>query len=88
MNLEGLRDYAEAAAPSVEFYGDRFASLRGQLERTDGENLEMQVVAIEFPTIAIAREWYGSSRSELARSLGSMLKGFDAFFLDSVGALS
>ncbi|WFU07078.1 DUF1330 domain-containing protein (plasmid) [Rhizobium sp. CB3171] len=85
VNLEGLGDYAEAAAPSVEFYGGRFAFLCGQLERADTENLERQVVAIEFPTMAIAREWYDSSRYEAAKGLVSMLQDFDAIFLDSVG---
>ncbi|ANL51086.1 YciI-related domain-containing protein (plasmid) [Rhizobium phaseoli] len=83
VSLADLRDYAEQAAASIEFYGGRFASLCGTLESPDGLDFERRVVAIEFPTIVIAREWHGSSRYEAARELASMLQGFDAMFLDS-----
>jgi len=83
VSLESLRDYTEQAAASIEFYGGRFASLCGTLESADGGYFERQVVAIEFPTIAIAREWHGSSRYEAARGLTSTLQGFDSMFLDS-----
>ncbi|NTJ68606.1 hypothetical protein G6M50_24580 [Agrobacterium rhizogenes] len=35
--------------------------------------------------MTIAREWYASSQYEAARSLASMLPGFNVMFLDSVG---
>lgn len=83
-NPESFRSYSEQAAASVEFYGGRFASLCGKLESADGTNREHHVVAIEFPTMTIAREWYESSRYEAARDLASMLPDFSSMFLDSV----
>ncbi|MGG6896741.1 DUF1330 domain-containing protein [Rhizobium sp. BR 315] len=83
-NPEALKHYSDQAAASVEFYGGRFASLCGKLESADGADLDHQVIAIEFPSMTIAREWYASSRYETARSLASMLRGFSSMFLDSV----
>jgi uncharacterized protein (DUF1330 family) len=83
-NPEALTRYVKQAAASVEFYGGKFASLCGKLESADGTDLGHRVVAIEFPSMTIAREWYGSSRYEAARSLSTMLRGFSSLFLDGV----
>ncbi|WP_029889194.1 DUF1330 domain-containing protein [Polycyclovorans algicola] len=56
----GMKQYAEAARPTIEQYGGRYRTLRGKMEVMEGDWRPAPLVIIEFPSLERAHAWYGS----------------------------
>ena len=56
-SAEGLRELAQA---SIARYGGRYLARGGAIEPVEGGWSPHQIVIVEFPTMAQAREWYGA----------------------------
>ena len=53
--------YGALAEASIAGYGGRYLARGGAVEALEGEwPPERRIVIVEFPTMARAREWYGS----------------------------
>jgi uncharacterized protein (DUF1330 family) len=61
LDAEKLRDYKERVRPLVERWGGRYAVLGGHVDLMEGNWLPRFPVMIEFPDLAHAHGWYGST---------------------------
>ena len=59
--------YRELSGPSVERHGGRFLARGGALGVLEGDWAPARLVLIEFPSVTVAREWYGSDDYREAR---------------------
>ncbi|MFA6264781.1 MAG: DUF1330 domain-containing protein [Pseudolabrys sp.] len=56
-----IGNYRDRAVASIEKYGGRYLVRSGALELIEGRrDQDKQFVIVEFPTMAMAREWYHS----------------------------
>jgi uncharacterized protein (DUF1330 family) len=58
---EAIEHYRRLAAQSIEQHGGRYLVRGGAAELVEGGPPLKTLVIVEFPTMARAREWYGSS---------------------------
>ncbi len=56
----GYDDYRKQVLATIEKYGGRFIVRGGAVEPLEGGWAPKRIVALEFPTMAKAREWYRS----------------------------
>ncbi len=70
---EGYEAYRLAGQQTVKRYGGRVLSgepaPRGIIEALEGDWDTKRLVIVEFPTIQIARDWYGSEEYQQAAGL-------------------
>jgi uncharacterized protein (DUF1330 family) len=69
----GYQEYRALVGATVEKYGGRFLVRGGPHEIVEGDWRPSRVVVLEFPSMAVARRWYGSEeyRHPLALRLKS-----------------
>jgi uncharacterized protein (DUF1330 family) len=63
VNVENADDYAEyrrEVLPLIERFGGRFIVRGGAHEALEGDWRPARLVVIEFPSMAVLKEWYGS----------------------------
>jgi len=53
-------EYRKLTGPSVAKFQGRFIVRGGAVERKEGDHDWHRVVVIEFPSLALARDWYAS----------------------------
>ena len=56
-----FQDYAQKAGPTVAKYGGKALVARGKLETFEGQWKPGNVVVLEFPNMARAKEWHNST---------------------------
>jgi uncharacterized protein (DUF1330 family) len=57
---ELMDSYRRLAADSIARYGGRYLARGGTAELIEGGPAPKMIIIVEFPTMAIAREWYAS----------------------------
>ena len=65
---EAYKEYVKQNTAIVEKYGGKFLVRGGEMEVLEGECPYPRAIVIEFPTVAAAREWYGSPEYEGPKS--------------------
>ncbi len=53
-------EYKRLAAPSVAAFGGRYLVRGGEVTQLEGDWMPARFVALEFPSVARAKEWYDS----------------------------
>jgi uncharacterized protein (DUF1330 family) len=77
-----LADYKSRVAPVVQRYRGRYAVLGGATEILEGNWAPAYPVMIEFPSIELARSWYGSEEYRLLKALRLQAVRSSAVLLD------
>jgi len=77
-------DYTKIVTATVEKYGGRFVVRGGAVDVREGGWKPARLVILEFPTMAQARNWYGSP--EYAPALALRLKAANAKLILVEGA--
>jgi uncharacterized protein (DUF1330 family) len=54
-------DYRKTVAPTLQAYGGRFLVRGGKVELLEGSWSPKRLVIVEFPDVATAKAWWGSS---------------------------
>jgi uncharacterized protein (DUF1330 family) len=78
-NPDGYAPYRPLAAKTVADYGGRFLARGGAIQPLEGDWSPSRIVIIEFPSMAVARQWYDSLEYQealkirLANSTGSVV---------------
>jgi uncharacterized protein (DUF1330 family) len=54
-------DYGKQVLATIQKYGGRFVVRGGTVDPLEGGWTPKRIVVLEFPTMAKAREWYGSA---------------------------
>ncbi len=68
-DAESYERYKAMAQASVEAFGGRYIVRGGSAEALEGEWPTHRFVVLEFPSVARAREWWGSDTYAPARAL-------------------
>jgi len=63
-----FQDYAQKAGPTVGKYGGKALIARGNLETLEGQWKPGNIVVLEFPSMARAKEWYNSTEYQPLRA--------------------
>ena len=63
-----FQDYGQKAGPTVGKYGGKALVVRGKLETLEGQWKPGNVVVLEFPSVARAKEWYNSTEYQPLRA--------------------
>jgi uncharacterized protein (DUF1330 family) len=58
---EAAATYRSRAADSIETYGGRYVVRGGAVDAVEGNWTPANIVVVEFPSMARARDWYASS---------------------------
>jgi uncharacterized protein (DUF1330 family) len=53
-------EYRRLAAPSVAAFGGRYLARGGAVTKLEGDWMPGRFVLLEFPSVARAKEWWGS----------------------------
>jgi len=69
-------DYKKLVPATVAKYGGRFAARGGAVDSKEGGWKPARLVVLEFPSMELARRWYGSP--EYAPALALRLKAANA----------
>ena len=56
-----FQDYASKAGPTVAKYDGKARVVRGKVETLEGTWKPGNIVVLEFPSVARAKEWYNSA---------------------------
>ena len=56
-----FQDYAGKAGPTIPKYDGKACIVRGKVETLEGTWKPTNLVVLEFPSVARAKEWYNSS---------------------------
>jgi uncharacterized protein (DUF1330 family) len=73
--IEGIMDektigrYGELAGPAIEQFGGHFIVSNAEPVVVEGESLSRYLSIVEFPSIEVAKAWYGSPEYAEARVL-------------------
>lgn len=59
-NADVYAEYRREVLPLIERFGGRFIVRGGAHEALEGEWRPARLVVIEFPSMAVLKEWYGS----------------------------
>lgn len=62
-------EYKRLAAPTVKLYDGSYVVRGGHAENLEGELEPNRVVVLEFPTLARAKEWWGSPEYAPAKAI-------------------
>ena len=65
----GYEGYKTMVPPTLAAYGGRFVVRGGACETLEGSWQPKRVVVLEFPSVARAREWWGSAEYGPAKAL-------------------
>lgn len=60
LDEEAMNSYRQNAAPSVAKYGGRYLARNVEGEVWEGNPAQGRFVLIEFPSLALAHQWYAS----------------------------
>ena len=60
-NADSYAEYRRQVLPLIERHGGRFIVRGGAHETLEGDWRPARLVIIEFPSMAVLRQWYGSS---------------------------
>jgi uncharacterized protein (DUF1330 family) len=60
-NPEAYKEYTKAVPATVEKYGGKFLHRGGEITKFEGEWPERRRVIIEFPSAAVAQQWWDST---------------------------
>jgi uncharacterized protein (DUF1330 family) len=75
LDREAVGVYRQLAAASIEKYGGRYLVRGGASELAEGQPAPKNLIIVEFPTMEVAKNWYGSS--EYAEALKVREKALD-----------
>ena len=75
LDHEAANAYRRLAADSIGRYGGRYLVRGGASELIEGQPSPKNLIIVEFPTMEIAKEWYGSP--EYAEALRVREKALD-----------
>lgn len=59
-DVAAMEAYRTLAAQTIAQYGGRYLARGGAVEVVEGSSSPGTVIIVEFPSMARAREWYGS----------------------------
>lgn len=62
-------DYGRMAAPAVAAFGGKYLARGGAAETLEGDWVPRRVVVLEFPSVARAKQWWGSKEYAEAKKL-------------------
>lgn len=62
-------EYKALAAASIALYGGRYVARGGEVAAFECEAVPKRVAILEFPTLARAKEWFGSAEYTAARDI-------------------
>jgi uncharacterized protein (DUF1330 family) len=65
----GYDDYKNMVPPTLAAYGGRFVVRGGECATLEGTWQPKRVVVLEFPSVARAKEWWGSPEYSAAKAL-------------------
>lgn len=68
-NPEGYKAYTAVVPATIQKYGGRFLVRGGTAEALEGEWPARRRVLIEFPSLAVAKEWWDSPDYEKPKAL-------------------
>jgi uncharacterized protein (DUF1330 family) len=66
---EGFREYVQKAPISIEIYGGKYVLRCRLTEELEGKWQSQIFVALEFPSVQRAKEWWNSSEYSEAREI-------------------
>lgn len=62
-------EYKVLAAASIARYGGRYVARGGEVAAFECEAVPKRIAILEFPTLARAKEWFGSAEYTRARAI-------------------
>jgi uncharacterized protein (DUF1330 family) len=62
-------DYKKLTPAAIAAYGGRFVVRGGQTEALEGNWQPERIVVLEFPSVAIAKEWWASDQYTKAKEI-------------------
>ena len=69
LDKERYETYKQMVPSSLAAYSGKFLVRGGQVETLEGEWLPKRLVILEFPSVAQAKAWWGSSEYAEAKAL-------------------
>jgi uncharacterized protein (DUF1330 family) len=80
---EQLAEYRAIAKASIAKFGGRYLALSTAIERIEGDWAPDLIVLLEFPSAAIARQWYKSEDYAPALAIAQSDLGRDMIIVDT-----
>ncbi len=68
-NAEGYQEYSRQVPATIAKYGGRYLVRGGKMELREGEWPGPRTVILEFPSLALALEWYDSPEYQPLRPI-------------------
>ena len=84
-DLEAYKKYPGKAQETVEHYGGRYMVRGGPLESIEGDPPLSRIVVLEFPSVAKAKEWYGSDAYQAVIGLRHVASYGHMFIVEGYG---
>ena len=69
LDQERYEHYKQMVPPTLAAYGGRFIVRGGAVEALEGDWSPKRLVILEFPSVAQAKAWWGSSEYAAAKAL-------------------
>ena len=80
----GYEEYKAAAGPTIAAGGGRFIVRGGDIEVLEGDPPLGRTVILEFPTMELARAWYGSDEYTAARHIREATATSRMYLVDGI----
>ena len=80
----GYEAYKKMVPPSLTPYGGKFAVRGGACETLEGDWNPQRVVVLEFPTVALAKQWWASAEYAAAKALRQRTAGTQMIVVEGV----
>ena len=84
LNKERYEDYKRMVPPSLAAYGGRFIVRGGAAETLEGTWSPKRLVILEFPSVARAKAWWGSSEYAEAKALRQVIARTQMIIVEGV----
>jgi uncharacterized protein (DUF1330 family) len=86
LDAELVAQYRTMAQASIAKYGGRYIVRGGAIEPVEGDWKPRNIIVVEFPNMARAREWYRSADYAQALTVRQRALTRNLIFVEGVGA--
>lgn len=83
-DADGMAAYREGVGASIEAFGGKYIAAGGEVVVMEGDVSPALVAIIEFPSLAKAKEWYGSDEYAEMKALRQRSAKTTAVFTEGV----